>query len=475
MAAGVAPRGELAAAAGLELRGGGRASERRDAHDPRRSLRRWRRRLRRERGRRSLPARRALGRCARPGRGRGAQRSREEARWDAVPGFWSTIGAHVLKYAAWGDGFDQMHGSSTTAVAHSPRGMAATEGSSAYSRHETDEDYERGQLADRRRSALALAEHRRHPGARRGETRSRAAWPRWAPDGAARPVRGDRRARCVLRRTADVAAHGRGRFSLRASSLPRRARHSARARRDGRDGCGRRAAARGRTRRRTCGVHGRRLPARPGLARAPTRARPCRCRAVAGLIELAPEEAIRLAPECCAVASATPPSGSNGSVRATGRRPSSLRGRVDRSHRRRIARSAASKPVAALEDAAFAERLAQAGHPDPSHRRCPRAYLRPARGPRRAGAVGRPGRVFVGGGAALRGERVPARTPVRLEADDVGRGGDPDQGVRRHDGRRAHGYRRSTARREAWSTTSWSSMPIRLTEPRTSRGRPAPG
>ncbi|MFI5611977.1 NAD(P)/FAD-dependent oxidoreductase [Amycolatopsis sp. NPDC051903] len=28
------------------------------------------------------------------------------ASWDVVPGFWSEIGDHVLKYAAWGDGFD---------------------------------------------------------------------------------------------------------------------------------------------------------------------------------------------------------------------------------------------------------------------------------------------------------------------------------------------------------------------------------
>jgi 3-phenylpropionate/trans-cinnamate dioxygenase ferredoxin reductase subunit len=28
------------------------------------------------------------------------------AEWNAVPGFWSTIGAHTLKYAAWGDGYD---------------------------------------------------------------------------------------------------------------------------------------------------------------------------------------------------------------------------------------------------------------------------------------------------------------------------------------------------------------------------------
>jgi len=26
--------------------------------------------------------------------------------WQEVPGFWSTIGAHTLKYAAWGDGYD---------------------------------------------------------------------------------------------------------------------------------------------------------------------------------------------------------------------------------------------------------------------------------------------------------------------------------------------------------------------------------
>jgi 3-phenylpropionate/trans-cinnamate dioxygenase ferredoxin reductase component len=27
--------------------------------------------------------------------------------WDQVPGFWSTIGDHTIKYAAWGDGYDQ--------------------------------------------------------------------------------------------------------------------------------------------------------------------------------------------------------------------------------------------------------------------------------------------------------------------------------------------------------------------------------
>jgi NADPH-dependent 2,4-dienoyl-CoA reductase/sulfur reductase-like enzyme len=30
-----------------------------------------------------------------------------DARWDQVPGFWSLIGDHTLKYAAWGDGYDE--------------------------------------------------------------------------------------------------------------------------------------------------------------------------------------------------------------------------------------------------------------------------------------------------------------------------------------------------------------------------------
>jgi NADPH-dependent 2,4-dienoyl-CoA reductase/sulfur reductase-like enzyme len=31
-----------------------------------------------------------------------------QTRWDAVPGFWSTIGENTLKYAAWGDGFSDV-------------------------------------------------------------------------------------------------------------------------------------------------------------------------------------------------------------------------------------------------------------------------------------------------------------------------------------------------------------------------------
>ena len=42
-----------------------------------------------------------------PGRDRRPQRQAgADASWDEVPGFWSTIGDHTLKYAAWGDGYD---------------------------------------------------------------------------------------------------------------------------------------------------------------------------------------------------------------------------------------------------------------------------------------------------------------------------------------------------------------------------------
>lgn len=67
----------------------------------------------------------------------------ETAAWEDVPGFWSTIGQHTLKYAAWGDGFDEAELES-----HSGGGFTAR-----YRRegrlvgvltHEADEDYEQG-------------------------------------------------------------------------------------------------------------------------------------------------------------------------------------------------------------------------------------------------------------------------------------------------------------------------------------------
>jgi NADPH-dependent 2,4-dienoyl-CoA reductase/sulfur reductase-like enzyme len=65
------------------------------------------------------------------------------AAWDSVPGFWSTIGEHTLKYAAWGDGHDdarfEQHEEGAFTVWYS-RGGALV----GVLTHERDEDYERG-------------------------------------------------------------------------------------------------------------------------------------------------------------------------------------------------------------------------------------------------------------------------------------------------------------------------------------------
>jgi 3-phenylpropionate/trans-cinnamate dioxygenase ferredoxin reductase subunit len=67
----------------------------------------------------------------------------EAAAWDSVPGFWSTIGEHALKYAAWGDGHDdarfEQHDDGAFTVWYS-RGGALV----GVLAHERDEDYERG-------------------------------------------------------------------------------------------------------------------------------------------------------------------------------------------------------------------------------------------------------------------------------------------------------------------------------------------
>jgi NADPH-dependent 2,4-dienoyl-CoA reductase/sulfur reductase-like enzyme len=66
-----------------------------------------------------------------------------EASWAEVPGFWSTIGDRTLKYAAWGDGFDDAslvdHGGGAFTVWYSQEG--ATVGVLT---HDADRDYERG-------------------------------------------------------------------------------------------------------------------------------------------------------------------------------------------------------------------------------------------------------------------------------------------------------------------------------------------
>jgi 3-phenylpropionate/trans-cinnamate dioxygenase ferredoxin reductase component len=143
MAAGVAPRGELAAAAGLELASGAipvdatmrtaqaglyaagdvAFAENASAGRPLR-VEHWGDAL----GQGEVAGRSAAG---------------EPAQWDAVPGFWSTIGSHTLKYAAWGDGFDQSrlepHSGGTFTAWYGRDGKIV-----GVLAHEADEDYERG-------------------------------------------------------------------------------------------------------------------------------------------------------------------------------------------------------------------------------------------------------------------------------------------------------------------------------------------
>jgi 3-phenylpropionate/trans-cinnamate dioxygenase ferredoxin reductase component len=63
--------------------------------------------------------------------------------WDEVPGFWSEIGSRTLKYAAWGDGFDEArlveHGGGAFTIWYSSDGVVV-----GVLTHERDEDYERG-------------------------------------------------------------------------------------------------------------------------------------------------------------------------------------------------------------------------------------------------------------------------------------------------------------------------------------------
>ncbi len=143
MASGVAPRAELAAAAGLRLKDGAVPV---DA-----SMRT------------TLPGLLAAGDVAvamngaagRPlrvehwgealahGEVAGKVAAGEPAQWSQVPGFWSVIGPHTLKYAAWGDGYDEER--------FEPRGeeafavfYGAEDRYVGVLAHDSDADYERG-------------------------------------------------------------------------------------------------------------------------------------------------------------------------------------------------------------------------------------------------------------------------------------------------------------------------------------------
>jgi NADPH-dependent 2,4-dienoyl-CoA reductase/sulfur reductase-like enzyme len=143
MAAGVAPRSELAAAAGLELEQGAiltDASMRAGADGLLAA------------GDVCLAQNTAAGRRLRvehwgdalgQGSVAGSTAAGVAAGWNDVPGFWSTIGSRTLKYAAWGDGYDQLRmerrdgGPFTVWYGGAGRIVGVLT-------HQADEDYERG-------------------------------------------------------------------------------------------------------------------------------------------------------------------------------------------------------------------------------------------------------------------------------------------------------------------------------------------
>jgi NADPH-dependent 2,4-dienoyl-CoA reductase/sulfur reductase-like enzyme len=77
------------------------------------------------------------------GRVAGETAAGRESSWAEVPGFWSTIGERTLKYAAWGDGFDNArlvdHGDGSFAVWYGQGGVTV-----GVLTHDADDDYEQG-------------------------------------------------------------------------------------------------------------------------------------------------------------------------------------------------------------------------------------------------------------------------------------------------------------------------------------------
>lgn len=69
----------------------------------------------------------------------------EDAVWDAVPGFWSAIGSHTLKYAAWGDGYAHAQMVEHDDDAFTVWYRDEDEHIVGVLTHERDADYDRGQ------------------------------------------------------------------------------------------------------------------------------------------------------------------------------------------------------------------------------------------------------------------------------------------------------------------------------------------
>jgi 3-phenylpropionate/trans-cinnamate dioxygenase ferredoxin reductase component len=84
----------------------------------------------------------------------GAGAAGQTREWDAVPGFWTTIGEATLKYHAWGDGFDRArfvdHGDGFTVWYERDGAAVGVLTSNA------DEDYDRGEELIQRKSPIPL-------------------------------------------------------------------------------------------------------------------------------------------------------------------------------------------------------------------------------------------------------------------------------------------------------------------------------
>lgn len=83
------------------------------------------------------------GEALRMGEIAGANAAGGDQQWSEVPGFWSSIGDRTLKYAAWGDGFDDAqlveHGGGSFTIWYATAGRAV-----GVLTHRFDDDYERG-------------------------------------------------------------------------------------------------------------------------------------------------------------------------------------------------------------------------------------------------------------------------------------------------------------------------------------------
>ncbi|TCK21763.1 NAD(P)/FAD-dependent oxidoreductase [Pseudonocardia endophytica] len=88
----------------------------------------------------------------------GATAAGATASWDSPPGFWTVIGDRVLKYAGWGDGWDDVE-----LVGHDDGGFTAWYSSDGtivgVATHEADDDYERG--SELVRTGASVSEVRR--------------------------------------------------------------------------------------------------------------------------------------------------------------------------------------------------------------------------------------------------------------------------------------------------------------------------